>query len=139
MIFALEITTYQDYGWDYEEELFVLPEFQLIENAIRKLDRYEHPFIILKLDNDFPGNEMNIMGGKGKYWIDVLEGSEGELQNHVIFDVEKSTEVVKIWESDQGFETYEFHLLDEISQAIEIAKYYFENKSLHPRFEWVTI
>ena len=63
----LEVTVYPNAGRSWHTEAINQPTWEQIENAIRDLDRAEHPFLQLYL----PDGE----GESGLSWLDVIGGA----------------------------------------------------------------
>jgi hypothetical protein len=63
---------------------------------------------------------LTIMGGVGVYWAALSAGKYDQL---LLFDPDKSSNVVELWTSDQGFGDYEFHVTD-IELVLRVAKHF---------------
>ena len=133
MINNIDVVKYADDGRSWDSEKFSRPAFDAIKESILRLDRFIYPFVFLNLSEDDEGDQMGITGGRGEYHVEVREGKH----YFQIFDADRTSKVSCVWESDQGFETNEFHLINSANKVLDIAKYYFDHNKRDPSVEWV--
>ncbi len=132
-ITRLVLTEYDNKGWGREDSKYENPDWPLIEKSIRRLDRFRFPYVWLFKEESEDGPQLTITGGKGKFHL-YMSDDEGE---YIILNADKGDDIVEVWESDQGFETYDHELLDDVDDVVKIAKHYYEFGEKHPDFEWV--
>jgi hypothetical protein len=112
------------------------PDWTAIEEAVRRLDRDEWPFIWLHteepLEYDMPNNMFCVMGGRGEYNL-ALYGGGGEFHYR---DNLRSDEVIRIWESDQGSYVSYNNLCNDLLLVMEITRRFVERGELHPDVAW---
>lgn len=133
MINNIDVVKYAEDGRSWGSEKISRPSFDFIKESILRLDRFIYPFVWLNLSEDDESDQMIITGGRGEYHIEIHEG------NHFFqtIDTERTSKVSCVWESDQGFETNEYHLINDANKVLGIAKYYFDNNKRDPSVEWV--
>jgi hypothetical protein len=110
---CLEWVVYGPTGWGWKAHKLWHPAWDDIELAIRRLDRFQHPFAWLwhtedesKQTIDGTGEVLEVMGGEGVWW---LAGSfEGYFQRRIDYP-ERGEQEVQVWTSDQGFADAERH------------------------------
>ena len=133
MIAGLLVAEYDETGRGCEEGNYGKPDWSVVEESIRRLDRFRFPYVWLLKDGPADGNQLVICGGRGKFHLHV-QANEGEF---IILNAEKGNDLVEVWESDQGFEAYDFELLDDLDDVLEIAEHYYKYGRKHPDFDWV--
>lgn len=113
------------------------PDWHAIEEAIRRLDRYQWPFVWLHtvppVDGEEPKHALNIMGGKGEYYLFLSEDG-GET---AYVDVGRGDAAIRIWESDQGSTMPEYLLCNDLERVLSIARYFAERGELDPSAAWL--
>ena len=65
----LDITVYEQTGWDDNTRKIQHPTWREIEEAIRDLDRFTHPFVLFYLNEDaaeYDQPDFEIVGGDGR-------------------------------------------------------------------------
>jgi hypothetical protein len=112
------------------------PDWPAIEEAIRRLDRDEWPFIWLHIEeppeNDMPNNMFCVMGGRGEYDLSLYRDGD---EIHY-WDRTRSDEVIRIWVSDQGsYKSYQ-NLCNDLPLVLEITRRFAESGALHPGVSW---
>jgi len=121
------------------------PAWEQVEEAIRRLDRDEWPYVWLKTevarDGEFPKNMLSIVGGRGE-WAMVLFRDGDEIHFHDRERREESSEMIRIWESDQGTEVWPADLCRSIDVVLKIAREFYETgelPELHGLKKWQVI
>jgi hypothetical protein len=113
------------------------PDWPTIEAAIRRLDRWEWPFVTLHavtpVDGKVPIDALTVMGGRGEY---TLVWSEDTDEIHYE-DAVRGRSVVRIWESDQGSVVEERSLCNDIDRVLAITRHFAERAELDPSVTWV--
>jgi hypothetical protein len=114
-------------------EVLAHPARQQVENAIRRLDRDEWPYVWLKTeearDSEFPNYMLWIVGGRGE-WAIVLFRDGDEIHFHDRARSEESSEMIRIWESDQGTYVWPSNLCSSIDVVLETARVFCETGEL---------
>jgi hypothetical protein len=72
-------------------------------------------------------------GGEGEYWVSLCAGKYDQLR---LFDPDKSSNVVPLWTSDQGFADYEFHVTYDIEFVLRVAKHFGDTGEPLPETTW---
>ena len=136
---TLDYTVYESKGWGWKSHKIPHPSWKEIEQAIRRLDRFEYPFLHLwsSLDEEKhsydEGEVFEVIGGKGAYW---LAGTfDGYFQRQLDYPEQGEVEV-DVWQSDQGFAVEERHVCHDIETVIKTARYYFEHGGFDPAMKW---
>jgi hypothetical protein len=112
------------------------PLWRDIKAAVRRLDRDEWPFLWLHTEEPpkdaEPNNFFCVMGGRGEYDLCLYRDGD-EISYH---DPARSDRIIRIWESDQGSERSERYLCNDLSIALEAARYFAKTGELHPAYTW---
>lgn len=117
---TLSATKYDEAVRKVEEERYEMPDWALVEESIRRLNRFWYPYVWLLKDGPADSNQLVRSGGNGKSHLNVKNVSE----------------LVENWESDQGIEAYDFELLECIDEVLAIARR--DNcGEKHSGFNWV--
>jgi hypothetical protein len=82
---------------------------------------------------DGAGELLEVMGGKGIYW---LAGSFDEHFQRRLDYPERGETLVPIWTSDQGFDDARRHTCEDIEAVIKAARYYYEHGGFDPSLKW---
>ena len=133
MINNIDVVKYAEDGRSWDSERISRPSFDFIKESILRLDRFIYPFVWLNLSEDDESDQMVITGGRGEYHVGIREGT----YYFEIFDADRTSKISCVWESDQGFETNEFHLINNAKKVLDIARYYFDHNKRDPSVEWV--
>jgi len=112
------------------------PAWAGIEEAIRRLDRRQYPYIWLCLREQVSGEEplgLNIMGGRGEFALTI------SLPDQLVYfaDDSRSGELVQVWESDQGSTLPESSLCGDLERVLSIARHFTETGKPDPSARWV--
>jgi len=134
-IAVLEFTKYDDDGWHYEVHRLVHPAWEAIEQAIRRLDRAKYPFVWIF--NDEETNEsrlpnLNVIGGSGAYGVD---GNLDESQL-IYYDPAQSPAHIKLWITDQGYETTCDYVCFDVETVLKIVRYFEQTGQFDPAYLW---
>ena len=137
---CLEYIVYGPTGWGWQSHKVWNPEWDEIENAIRRLNCFEYPSAWLWTTEDEAdqsidgtGQLLEVMGGNGVYW---LAGSfEGYFQRRLDYPEQGDGEV-DIWTSDQGFADSKRHTCADIESVLHAARYYYEHGGFDPSLRW---
>jgi hypothetical protein len=131
---VLDVIVYDRQGRSWKNHPVRRPDWKQVESAIRRLDRFRHPFVILRLDEaDHEGQSLEILGGERAYWL--AASVEGYFQRRLYFP-DKGSEEVRVWTSDQGFADEARFVTDDIGTALQAARYFFEHGSFDPSLPW---
>ena len=135
----LDYTVYGPTGWGWKSHEVPNPSWDEVEQAIRRLDRFEYPHVLLWAAEDQgkhnydEGELFEILGGKGAYW---LAGTfDGFFQRRLDYAEQGEAEVT-VWTSDQGFTTVERHVSHDIEAVIGAARYYYDHGGFDPSLKW---
>ena len=113
------------------------PDWPMIEVAIRRLDRFEWPYLWLHtappVEGEMPENGLCIMGGRGEFTL-FLSRSCGDAHYE---DAARGSKPIPIWESDQGSMVEERSLCNDIERVLVIAQYFAAHAELDPSATWV--
>jgi hypothetical protein len=138
---CLDYIVYGPTGWGWKCHKVPNPSWGEVEQAIRRLDRFEYPSVSLWATEDQSkhnydeGELFEVMGGKGAYW---LAGTfEGYFQRRLDYPEQGEAEV-PVWTSDQGFADAERHICHDIEAVIRAARYYYEQGGFDPSLKWGT-
>lgn len=135
----LDCVVYGPTGWGWKSQKTSNPAWGDVEHAIRRLDGFEYPHVMLWATEDESrhtydeGELFEILGGKGTYW---LAGTfDGYSQRQLEYPEQGDAEV-EVWTSDQGFAAARRHLCFEIEVAIHAARYYYDYGGFDPSLKW---
>jgi hypothetical protein len=107
-------------GWDQED--VVGPGFDLIEEAIKRMDNYCFPVVQLNPGQDEEDEGiLNFIGGNGRIAVFGLAWC--------FEDPNGANTEVALWESDQGYFTKEKNILTDISDVLRLARVFSETSS----------
>jgi len=141
LIKRMDVTHYPPGGSTWESIETAMPDWQMIESVIRRLNRDEWPFVWLHTNppvgDASPDNMLSIMGGRGEYRVSLLV-SDGVSDSEVYyFDPSRGSAIVQVWESDQGFEAPEGELCHDIDRVLSIVRYFADDAKLSPDAYWL--
>ena len=126
---------YDDLNRSRSEDISA-PTWEQIEAAIRGLEKFSRPWITLFLGDQSENpteNCLTVMGGDGLYWMALSNTENDQLR---IFDPKRSSNMVEIWTSDQGFQDEEFHTTNDIDLVLRIARYFAGTGGALPEEVW---
>jgi hypothetical protein len=133
MIESLEITRYTRDKYPYTVESILEPSWDLLEQELRTMEKYEKPILWLCLEaGNGESDSMAINGGNGVYHVQIADSDFNWIQ---AINPEGSSEMVQVWTSDQGFET-EAKFTWDLEKTLEMVRWYFEHGKAHPNFLW---
>jgi hypothetical protein len=134
LVKVLEFVTYEDDGWTWQSHEILDPSWEQVEAAIRRLDRFGHPFLFLRLREDVPDDErLDVMGGEGAYWVAGLFG--GYFQRRFV-NLAGGGDKVRVWTSDQGFADEERFICKDVELVLKVARYFAEHGDFDPSVSW---
>jgi hypothetical protein len=134
LIRVLEYITYEDDGWTWRPHEVADPSWEQIEAAVRRLDRFRHPFLFLRLREDMPDEDrLEVMGGDGAWWVARTFG--GHLQRRLV-NPEGGDEEVRVWTSDQGFADEGRFVCENIEVVLQVTRYFAEHGDFDPSVAW---
>ena len=117
-----------DRPWDVE--LVKNPTWEAVESAIRQMDNYGFPIVLLSLLEFDDGADVfndedcfNIIGAADKCALFHMTG------DWRYEDPDGSTADVRLWESDQGYYCQERNVIRDIEKALRIVKKYYDSGS----------
>ena len=130
----LEIIEYPppEKAGSWKTHLHLNPEWQQVEKAIRDLNHYCLPFIVLGLTEDRNREDdeyFSIFGGPGGYSINSSDVRYAD-------PTHSSGEEIAIWTSDQGYYPKERYVTYNLNLAIQIVHYYALFGKLDPSVLW---
>ncbi len=130
----LDVTVYADGGRSWHVETSVTPAWSVIEQAVRHLDKFSHPFLFLCLSEEEDADErLEIMGGNGDYWI--AGNFDGFWQRRFV-NPNGGDERVMVWTSDQGFGDAQRHICHDVEVVVRVARYFFDHGHFDPSLTW---
>jgi hypothetical protein len=138
-VMCLEFVVYAPSAWDWKSHKIANPSWDEIEHAIRRLDCHEHPWLFLwatqdeTKQNHNDGELLEIMGGKGSYWI--AGTFDGYFQRRLDCP-DKGEQEVAVWTSDQGFADAERHICRDVELVLNAAKFYYNHGGFDPSLTW---
>jgi hypothetical protein len=110
------------------------PTWERIEAAVRELDRFRHPYVILRLREDVMDDEqLEIMGGEGRFW--VAASIKGYTQRRLT-NPSGGTEEIDVWTSDQGFADEERFISYDIDEVLRVTRHFAEHADFDPTVTW---
>jgi hypothetical protein len=109
------------------------PSWSDIKSAIRRLDRCRFPFVSFDLSANGETPDHDIIGGCGEYGLLVHLTGGREL---TFVDMQRSSNYVDIWMSDQGTSMREFELCPDLERTLKMTRYYCETGELDPGADW---
>lgn len=133
MVDRLVVAEYDRSGRAGVESTVDVPDWPLIEEHIKRLDRFRYPYVQLLGEAGGVGSELTILGGNGKFHI-CLQDQCGQ---RIPRDGTKTEILVEVWKSDQGFEARDTELVDRLADVLAIARHYYAEGSAHPDFAWM--
>jgi len=128
------IVEYETAAGPWKDLVVLEPSWSEIERAIRRLDRCLFPFVSFYLSADGETPDLDIIGGCGEYGLLVHLAGGREL---VFVDMQRSSNYVDIWVSDQGTSMREFELCPDLERTINMTRYYCETGELDPEADWL--
>jgi hypothetical protein len=132
---TLRITIYSPDGSTWRTEEKVHPHWRDIEAAIRRLDQYCYPFIWLYRADHLEENDpydFDVIGGNDLYALDGI--AKGKSFTYVRPD--GGAELIRVWRSDQGFETAARYVCQDIDTVLQATKYFCDYGTPDPRLTW---
>lgn len=135
---VLQITHYPPDGSSYRTTTEENPRWDVIESAIRRLDRDEWPFIWIfrsvsaHTENDLA--DFEVLGGHGAYWV-AIRGHDYELKFH---DATLGKTEIDIWLSDQGGSCPASETCPDIERVLAAAKCFYDSGDPLESFPWVS-
>lgn len=131
---VLEYVTYEEDGWTWRSQEVPDPSWEQVEAAIRRLDRFRHPFLFLRLRAEVADEErLEVMGGNGAYW--VAGTFDGYFQRRLVNPHGGSAEI-PVWTSDQGFSDEERFVVGDVELVLRVARYFAEHGDFDPFVPW---
>jgi Immunity protein Imm1 len=140
-VHLLRVTIYDDDGWTWRTEEIQEPTWADIEAAIRRLDRFHYPFVMLyrstvaKLDitlefSDAP--DFDVVGGEGEFAMEATTDSSC----HRYYDQSRGDELIEIWRSDQGVSFEKKYCCPSLDSVLKATRYFCEHGALDPDLTW---
>ena len=136
----LRAEVYGPDGWDPRPERTRRPSWVQIEQAIRRLDRFQHPWIWLFLTEEETEEEaeepeecLTVMGGRGVYFLDL---NAGEHEHLTLLYPDAPHEEVEVWESDQGLSVSLREVTSDIDLVLRVAKHFADTGEPLPGAPW---
>lgn len=138
MVKFLRAEVYGANGWNPRSEKTRNPSWRQIEAAIRRLDRFQYPFVWLFLaedenESDELENTLQVMGGKGAYFVNL---NAGEYNNVSLSFPDAPNEGIEVWESDQGFSASAREVTSDIELVLRIARHFADSGKPLPEAPW---
>jgi hypothetical protein len=137
---VLDYVVYSTDGRSWHTEKVKDPSWEQIEQAVRRLDRYHHPFLFLWPTHDESKHFVDgscevfeIIGGEGAYWI---AGSFGGYFQRRMLNPAGGEQEIRVWTSDQGFADAERHICRDLEAVIHAARHYADHGGFDPALVW---
>jgi hypothetical protein len=114
------------------------PDWPAIESSIKRLDRDEWPYVWLHTEPpvkfEMPNNMFCVMGGRGEFALTLYrDGAEISYRDRTRQD---EGDLVRIWESDQGSETWPTYLCNDLSRVLALTRVFCDSGNLDDSCEW---
>lgn len=130
----LDVTVYTNGGRSWHVETTAAPTWSVVEQAVRRLDKFSHPFLFMCLSETEEADErLEIMGGSGDYWI--AGDFDGFWQRRIV-NPNGSDERVMVWTSDQAFGDDDRHICHDLEVVVRAARYFFDHRYFDPSLTW---
>jgi hypothetical protein len=123
-IHHMDVIRYFRDGRPWETETFYSPAWEAVEAAVRRMDNYCFPWVLLNTTADVEDeSQFNVIGGDGRWALfhTMLDwqyedpaGGEGE---------------VRLWDSDQGYFCKEKNVLTDVEKVLRITRRYYDTGS----------
>ena len=131
---VLHIIEYEDAGGPWHTRDIVDPTWDLIEAAIRRLDKCLWPAIWLFLTADKDEvPDFEVMGGESDYWIAC---SVGGFHQRRFCDPSQGEEEIAVWTSDQGFSDSAKHICHDLEVVLRAARHFYDTGDFDPSIPW---
>ena len=109
--------------WDVEQ--VVSPSWADVEAAVRRMDNYCFPIVLLNTTDDVEEpSQFNVCGGAGRWALFHMMG-DWEYEDPTSTDESE----VRLWDSDQGYFCKGKNILTDVEKALRIIKAYYETGS----------
>jgi hypothetical protein len=146
LVQVMDITLYEDDGWTWRTEEVRQPTWEMVEAAIRSLDRFHVPFVWFHLNAEreqgrvadarvlIPGSipDFEVDGGEGEYAMNAnLEGRTWRY-----FNPSRDTTKIPIWRSDQGANFEACYCCPSLETVLRATRYFCEQAALDPSVQW---
>ena len=133
MIGSVDVVRYTRDHQPYTTETILEPSWDVLEHELRTMDNFEKPILCLCLEANVGDHDaMAVHGGNGVYHVQVVDSDCNWVQ---ATNPKGPSEIVQVWTSDQGFET-EAKFTWNLSDALEMMRWYFDHHEAHPNFVW---
>lgn len=117
-------------------EVFDDPNFDLVVEKLRMMDRYFRPLLFLcKRADDHGSDVMQVEGGEGLYFI---QATDDRGFWYTPCDAAGSSHQVAIWTSDQG-NSVEAKYTWQLDDALAIVEYYFRKGAMLFTYDWMSV
>ncbi|MCI5055533.1 MAG: hypothetical protein MRY83_05445 [Flavobacteriales bacterium] len=134
MIDAIDIVNYEKGGRNCDTVRRLKPTLQTTKIAIKNMDPYFQPILWIFQNREIPdANCMAITGGDNIFHIQVVDNEGNWFEAH--HESDDDTTEIKIWTSDQGFQTTKDKLWS-MEKALEIVEYYYKYQEMLPSVKW---
>lgn len=138
MVGFLRAEVYGADGWNPQPEKTRHPSWRQIEVAIRRLDRFQYPYVWLVLaededDSNELENTLQVMGGKGAYFVNF---NAGDFDNVTLSYPDAANEGIEVWESDQGFSASAREVTSDVELVLRIARHFADTGKPLPDAPW---
>ena len=136
----LDIIHYDESGWKWHSEEIADPIWEQIEQSIRLLDKFQRPFVTLRLRDEIAETGyLEIVGGQDVYSMYAAVYSTSTDSEHTYlsyFDPTKSDKIVDVWTSDQGYYPEENYVCYDLHLILKVAHHYEQCGELSPAVLW---
>jgi len=131
----LDVIVYTDDGRSWHTEATVRPSWSLIEQCIRRLNKFAYPFLFLCLSEtqEDEDERLEIMGGEGDYW--VAGTFDGYFQRRFV-NPDGGDDEIAVWTSDQGFGDAARYICHDVDVVVRVARYFFDHREFDPSVAW---
>jgi hypothetical protein len=139
LVKKLDVIVYPDAGPFWHTETHDEPAWELIENAVRDLDRAEHPFLNIYLHGGRGKSELwylVVIGGAGEYGISGNNEDWQECWRYRDKSRPKGPDLIDIWITDQGASFEKTYLCNDLDLVLKICRHFAETGELAPDCYW---
>jgi hypothetical protein len=124
----MTVIRYHRDGRPWESERVVAPSWSDVETAIRRMDNYCFPIVMLNPERDDPEDEsseiFNIIGGAGRWALFHMMG-DWQYEDPTSDDDEE----VRLWDSDQGYFCQGKNVLKDVEKVLRITRAFYDTAS----------
>jgi len=127
---------YDDTGWNCQEKRLLEPTWNALESAVRRLNKFQFPFIWFFLSKDAADDalpDFSIMGGEGDYVMSTFDSER--IDRHIRFP-SHSDKRIDVWLSDQGCDFEEQFVCHDIDFVLDVLRRYADSGQFPSDILW---